>query len=106
MLHPPVLKFRIADTSMRPSLQPGDRILVTPWLRPRPGDLVVVRDPDHRSVLLVKRATQIGPSGAVVVLGDNPNVSRDSRHFGPVPRELVVGRAFYRYMPAHRRGAL
>jgi len=33
-------------------------------------------------------------------------VSRDSRHFGPVPRGLVVGRVVYRYLPGARRGRL
>jgi type IV secretory pathway protease TraF len=43
-------------------------------------------------------------NGDLVVRGDNPNVSRDSREFGPVPRRLVVGRVVYRYLPGERRG--
>ncbi|MGW2619349.1 S26 family signal peptidase [Streptomyces sp. NPDC001500] len=33
------------------------------------------------------------PAGHVVVLGDNPSLSTDSRHHGPVPSSWVVGRA-------------
>ena len=82
------------------------RLLVGRWLRPRAGDLVVLRDPEQPSVFIVKRVASVEPNGDLVVRGDNPNVSRDSRHFGRVARRLVVGRAFYRYLPGARRGRL
>lgn len=90
---------------MQPALRPGDRVLVVrwPWARPRPGDLVVVRDPEQRSTFLAKRLAQRLARGELVVLGDNPNVSRDSRAFGAVPRELLVGRIVWRYLPPERR---
>ncbi len=91
---------------MRPTLQPGDRLVVFQWSRPKPGDLVVLREPDARLTFAVKRVARIEPNGDVVVHADNPNVSRDSREFGPVPRELIVGRVFFRYLPAKRRGRL
>jgi nickel-type superoxide dismutase maturation protease len=91
---------------MRPVVQPGDRLLVGRWLPPRRGSLVVVRDPESPSSFLLKRVANIEANGDVVVRGDNPNVSRDSRHFGPVARRLVIGLAFYRYLPAARRGRL
>jgi nickel-type superoxide dismutase maturation protease len=100
----PVATFRIQDTSMQPALQPGDRVLVATWARPRPGDVVVLRDPQRRGLFLAKRVAQRLPDGALVVAGDNPNVSRDSREFGPVPPALVVGRVVFRYLPAGRRG--
>ena len=34
------------------------------------------------------------------VLGDNRNLSYDSRHFGPVPLATVIGKADYLYCPA------
>ncbi len=34
------------------------------------------------------------------VLGDNRNLSQDSRHFGPVPLATIKGRAEYLYWPA------
>lgn len=90
---------------MQPALRPGDRVLVASWARPRVGDIVVMRDPEAHSTFVVKRVESITNEQAVVK-GDNPWVSRDSRHFGPVPRSLIVGRVVYRYLPAARRGSL
>lgn len=102
----PVRSFVVRDTSMQPALEPSDRLLVGRWLRPRRGDLVVVRDPEQHSIYLVKRVAHLESNGDVVLHADNPNVSRDSRHFGAVPRRLIVGRVIFRYLPAERRGWL
>jgi len=104
----PVARFAVADTSMQPTLRPGDRVLVLRWARPRPGDVVVLRDPEQpkTAVFLAKRAAGRAAGDGLVVAGDNPNVSRDSRHFGPVPRHLVLGCVIWRYLPADRRGRI
>jgi len=91
---------------MQPALRPHDRLLVCRWLTLRRGDLLVLRDPERHAIFLVKRVADVAANGDLVVHADNPNVSRDSRHFGPVPRRLVVGRAIFRYLPAERRGWL
>lgn len=46
------------------------------------------------------------PPGCVYVLGDNrnPDKSRDSRIFGPVSKERVIGKAFVRLFPFSRVG--
>ncbi len=76
------------------------------WARPKPGDIVVLREPDAQLTFAVKRVASLEPNGDVIVSGDNPNVSRDSREFGPVPRQLIVGRVMFRYLPAKTRGRL
>jgi signal peptidase I len=38
------------------------------------------------------------------VLGDNRNHSNDSRSFGPVNRDLIMGKAFFRYWPIEALG--
>jgi len=112
-------RFVVADGSMAPTLVPGDALYVDPRayrLRPpRPGDIVVFRDPVLPSRHLVKRIAFVpdGPAptdgtvvlaGSVYLVGDSPAASRDSREFGPVPLALLVGRVYECYRPiAHRR---
>jgi nickel-type superoxide dismutase maturation protease len=102
----PLRRFVVQDTSMQPLIQPGDRLLVLQWRAPKAGDLAVMLVPDAQRTYAVKRVASIEPNGDLVVRGDNPNVSRDSRDFGPVPRKLVVGTVVYRYGPSARRGPL
>ena len=44
------------------------------------------------------------PEGHIFVLGDNRERSEDSRDWGPVPLDLVIGRVVYRYSPWSRHG--
>ena len=86
---------------MEPSLSAGDRLLVHRTQRPRRGHVVAVRDPRDTTRVLVKRVVELNDDG-VVVLGDNPASSTDSRTFGPVSRAALIGVAVYRYSPPHR----
>jgi signal peptidase I len=61
----------------------------------------------------LEEATRPGRHGTVVVpplhvyvLGDNRNHSNDSRSFGPVPIENLVGRAWISYWPLENLGVV
>ncbi|MGE0820424.1 MAG: nickel-type superoxide dismutase maturation protease [Candidatus Nanopelagicales bacterium] len=100
----PSLHVRVSGASMEPALREGDRLLcrdVTPRRPVRAGDVVVARRPDRPSLLLVKRAVRREPDGWWLE-GDNPAASDDSRLFGPVADELVLGRAVLRWWPRPR----
>jgi nickel-type superoxide dismutase maturation protease len=95
---------------MAPELQPGDRLVI--W-RPviwsssavRTGDIVAAPDPRSPERTVLKRAGAVGPQG-VLLLGDNPAQSTDSRHFGRIPVASVRGKVVYRYAPPSRAGRL
>jgi nickel-type superoxide dismutase maturation protease len=96
----PFRRFRVEDQSMRPTLEPGDYVLVNRWAfrfrAPSPGDLVVVQDPEEPSRFLVKRVSEWTAAGAIRLAGDNEGASRDSRAFGPVPLDRIIGKVWLR----------
>lgn len=101
----PVGRFVVADVSMTPALEPGDRLFVWrwPWWL-RPGQVVVLHDPELPTRFLVKRLAEQTASRSYVVRGDNAAMSRDSRSFGSVGRPSIVGLVVWRYLPGERRG--
>ena len=81
---------------------PGDQILLggggaslaqlSNLYRPRTASRGRGGDQHRRQLLVV-------PDGHVWLEGDNPANSSDSRHYGPVPAALIVGRVLCRVWP-------
>ena len=94
-------RFRVTGTSMAPLLQPGDEVLVDPraykHVAPHVGDIVVSRHPYRVDVRLVKRITAILKDGRCLLEGDNPSDSTDSRSFGAVAPQQILGRVISRF---------
>ncbi len=88
---------------MEPTLAPGDRLLVVRARGLHAGDVVAVRDPRDSRRVLVKRIGAVLEDG-IVLRGDNPGASTDSRSFGPVPAAAVLGRVVRCYAPSWRAG--
>ncbi|MGX7824651.1 S26 family signal peptidase [Actinokineospora sp. 24-640] len=109
-----LVRVHVRGVSMLPNLSPGDRVLVrrTPLRHIRPGDVVVFGRP--RATMegwMVKRVLAVPgdpiprqavpllwrypgshvPPARLVVLGDNPNESYDSRTFGYLNADLLLG---------------
>ncbi|HVA02401.1 MAG TPA: nickel-type superoxide dismutase maturation protease [Acidimicrobiales bacterium] len=93
----------VEGMSMEPTLAPGDRVLVVRARRLHADDVVAVEDPRDPRRLLVKRIGAV-LENEIVVRGDNPQASTDSRAFGPVPTSSVLGRVVRCYSPSWRAG--
>jgi signal peptidase I len=91
-----LLRLEVEGVSMVPVLAPGDRILVLRTDQVAVGDIIVCSDPDGGEGTLIKRVSGIDRN-SVRVEGDNFGASRDSRHFGPVPRSAIIGRVLWCY---------
>jgi nickel-type superoxide dismutase maturation protease len=107
---------RVEGDSMAPTLRHRDVVVVVPAraderLR---GQVVVIRDPREPARETVKRVAALQgdpfdamadpvPPGRICVTGDNPARSTDSRSYGPIRSDLLVGRVVARLWPSPGR---
>jgi signal peptidase I len=119
----------VSEASMSPTIQPGDWLLVDPttarW--PRVGSIVVFREPDTELLAIKRVAASPGQrveldAGHLILAGDEAWLLSDasdaellargsgepvdSRRYGSVPVEALVGRAWFRYAPIERIGPI
>ncbi len=90
------LAFLIEGESMWPTLNDGDVVLVKRTQSARQDDIVLANHPYRSSVKIVKRVAEILPDGALILRGDNPLESTDSRAFGSISKSDVIGRVVCR----------
>lgn len=120
-------RVAVTEGSMLPAIEPGDWLVVNPRVRrwPAPGAVVVFREPMTNALALKRIAA--GPGERVrfaegyltladdeawlvsdasealtVAAGFGPPI--DSRRFGPVSVDRLVGRVLFRYAPLRRFG--
>ena len=108
-----VMKFFLFDFmiteghSMTPAIKPGSILLVCKvfygfrvpgsgrylvrWKSPRKGDVVVFYTP--LGEIAVKRCGDILGGNMFYAVGDNQAYSYDSRNYGPVPDDSIIGKA-------------
>jgi signal peptidase I len=143
-----VKPFAIPSPSMEPTLEVGDRVLVSRltyhFRDPERGDIIVFDPPGYESPdPFIKRVVAVGGDtvavhdgvlwvngtaqdepylkedyivedfaevtiepGWVWAMGDNRNNSGDSRVFGPVSEDAIIGVAFAIYWPLGDLGGL
>ncbi len=86
--------LKIRGHSLVPDYQNGDFVLVSKipafFNRLRPGDAVAFHHPDYGT--MIKKIDSISPDAQVLtVVGSHP-LSVDSRHFGPIDRDMLIGK--------------
>jgi len=117
----------VSEASMAPTIEPGDWLLVDPTIArwPRGGSIVVFREPgsdllaikrvaarpgDHvqldagHLILGADEAWLLSDAADADLLAAGAGQPIDSRRFGPVPVEALVGRVWFRYGPLRRLG--
>ena len=88
----PISRFTVNGNSMKPTLHPGQDVLSFNWfVKPKVGDLVVVKV-DGRE--MVKRIQKVDDR-TIYVVGDNKEESNDSRDFGAINVDQIVGKVVY-----------
>ena len=87
---------RVVGPSMEPAVRNGQWWIVRKGPALRPGDVVLMQHPQRPHLSVVKRLHRREGDGWWV-LGDNPAESDDSRQFGAVADDLIVGRLVCRY---------
>lgn len=60
------------------------------WSYPKIGEIVVFSTP--QGTIAVKRCVQIQNNKYIIVLGENSEVSYDSRNYGPISADFILGR--------------
>jgi len=95
-------RFVVTGDSMLPALRPGDCLVVSASARIRVGDVVVARRPHVEGLLLVKRAIRREDDGWWLLSDNGAAGLDDSRAFGVLPDEAVVGKVLFRYYPWRR----
>lgn len=76
---------------MLPTLAPNDEVLVALGRTVAVGDIVLARHPYRSDVHLLKRVGRVDAEGRLELIGDNPSESTDSRSFGLVSIDHVLG---------------
>ncbi|MDD2483116.1 MAG: signal peptidase I [Candidatus Shapirobacteria bacterium] len=83
---------------------PGDKVMVKGGQVYLNGQLLnqtflpqgVISDPGQYAQ---EGLEQTVPEGQYLCFGDNRQHSRDGREFGPIKKDLIVGKAFFKYWP-------
>jgi len=88
----PLARFKISDNSMLPNFKEGDFVLVNKLFFNLKENEVIVFEKENR--FLIKRVGKI-EGNKIFVVSDNP-AGQDSRHFGPISKNEIIGKVIFR----------
>jgi nickel-type superoxide dismutase maturation protease len=91
----PFIKYRILGNSMYPTLKTGSNVLVFKYFfsKPKIGDIITARDPKDGKTI-IKRIIKI-ENKKYFVQGDNKEASTDSRKFGLLDKNDIIGKVIF-----------
>ena len=86
---------------MLPTLQAGETVLVDLHAYrhhpPQPDDIVMAQHPEEPDLKIFKRVQFVNEYGRIYLIGDNKAESNDSRQFGLLPPENILGQVTSRF---------
>ncbi|MDR2183767.1 MAG: signal peptidase I [Clostridiales bacterium] len=113
--------IRVAGSSMSPAINMGDQLIISRFSgflgNFGRGDIVLARiEADGGTETVIKRIAAVPGEHLIIeeggininiilgddeffLLGDNLDISSDSRHFGPVSGRQIVAKILLRYFP-------
>ena len=94
-------RFKVIGRSMLPLLKPEEEILIDPYAYRKQGpqinDVILTNHPYDTQLKIVKRVARVAIDGSCFLIGDNPEASTDSRHWGKIDRQKIIGRVTNRF---------
>ena len=91
-----LLKFKIQGHSMEPTIKNGQTVLVSslPYIfkKPKVNDVIAL---ENGNKILIKRILKMNAQ-EVFIAGDNLEDSLDSRKFGMVSKNKILGKVIYK----------
>ncbi len=84
----PFFVRQVRGASMMPTIEPGRLLVVTRNSKIKKGNIVIAKVGERE---IVKRVSDV-KSSKVYILGDNPIGSTDSRDFGWLSEDQIIGK--------------